>query len=98
MTFWGENAPRHENRLTIDHSKADAWGIPVAHIDCTHSDSDKRRLQQMREAAQELASLAGMELGDPSRRPWRKKLASIFRKESVGVPTGSAIHANGGAP
>jgi choline dehydrogenase-like flavoprotein len=98
MSFRGEMMPRYENRLTIDPSRADAWGIPVAHIDCTYSDSDLRLLQQMREAGNELAGLAGMELGDPKRGNWLKSLArSIVKNESPGVPPGSSIHENGGA-
>ena len=98
MSFFGEMMPRYENRLTIDRSNADAWGIPVAHIDCTYSDSDLRLLRQMREAGNELADLAGMELGDPKRRNWFKSLAlSILKKKPLGVPPGSAIHETGGA-
>src|SRR2546422_1436017 len=36
-------------------------------IECTHSESDMRLLQQMREAGRELADLAGMEPVDPKR-------------------------------
>ncbi|HKC13596.1 MAG TPA: GMC family oxidoreductase [Vicinamibacteria bacterium] len=98
MSFRGEMMPRYENRLTIDPSRTDAWGIPVAHIDCTYSDGDLRLLQQMREAGNELAALAGMELADPKRENWFKSLAlSIVKKQSLGVPPGSAIHENGGA-
>jgi choline dehydrogenase-like flavoprotein len=98
MSFRGEMMPRYENRLTINSSSADAWGIPVAHIDCTYSDSDMRLLQQMREAGNELAALAGMELGDPRRGNWLKRFAlSIVKHKSLVVPPGSAIHENGGA-
>jgi choline dehydrogenase-like flavoprotein len=82
MSFFGEMTPRFENRLTIDRSHADAWGIPVAHIECAHSDADLRLLQQMRDAGRELASLAGMELGDPKRE---------------NLTPGTAIHETGGA-
>jgi choline dehydrogenase-like flavoprotein len=82
MTFHGEMTPRFENRLTIDPAKADAWGIPVVNVDCTHSDRDEGLLQQMREAGRELAVLAGMEPSDPTRERW---------------PPGTAIHETGGA-
>ena len=98
MTFFGEMAPRLENRLTIDRSNADAWGIPAAHVECTHSESDVRVLQQLREAGRELAYLAGMEPVDPRRGHWLKRLArSIFKREPVGPPPGTAIHETGGA-
>jgi choline dehydrogenase-like flavoprotein len=98
MSFQGEMMPRFENRLTIDRSKADAWGIPVVHIDCTHSDVDESLLQEMREAGRELAFLAGMEPIDPGKRHWLENLAlSISKRKSVGVPPGTAIHETGGA-
>jgi choline dehydrogenase-like flavoprotein len=98
MSFRGEMMPRYENRLTIDPSRADAWGIPAAHIDCTYSDQDLRLLQQMREAGNELAALAGMEPRDPKRGNRLKSLALwILRNKSLGVPPGSSIHENGGA-
>jgi len=98
MSFFGEMMPRYENRLTLDRSHADAWGIPAAHIDCTYSDGDLRLLQQMREAGNELAHLAGMELGDPKGRNWFNSFVLSIRKhEPLGLPPGSAIHETGGA-
>jgi choline dehydrogenase-like flavoprotein len=97
-TFFGEMMPRFENRLSIDRAKTDAWGIPVAHIACAHSDGDRRLLRHMREAARELAHLAGMVPSDPKRRHSLRGLASwISGKESVAVPPGTAIHEVGGA-
>jgi choline dehydrogenase-like flavoprotein len=98
MTFHGEMRPRFENRLTIDRSKTDAWGIPVVHVDCAHSDADQRLLRQMREAGRELAGLAGMQPLDPRRGGWLKNLAvSMLARKPIGVPPGTAIHETGGA-
>ena len=98
MTFHGEMMPRYENRLTIDRSKADAWGIPVVHVDCTRSDGDESVVQQMREAGRQLACLAGMEPFDPRKGHRLKDLASsILKRKPVGVPPGTAIHETGGA-
>lgn len=98
MSFFGEMMPRYENRLTIDRSNADAWGIPAAHIECTYSESDLRLLQQMREASEELADLAGMELEEPKGGNWLKSLAlSMVRDKPPSAPPGSAIHETGGA-
>ena len=33
--------PRKENRVTINKDVKDAWGIPAAHIDCSHGDNEK---------------------------------------------------------
>ncbi len=98
MSFHGEMTPRFENRLTIDRARADAWGIPVVHVDCTRSDGDESLLRQMREAGRELAGLAGMEPFDPGSGHWLKNLASSMLKgKSVGAPPGTAIHETGGA-
>jgi choline dehydrogenase-like flavoprotein len=98
MALFGEVMPRYENRLTIDRSNSDAWGIPVAHIECTYSDGDIHLLQQMREGVNELAHIVGMELKDPGRENWLKSLASsIVRNKPLGAAPGSAIHETGGA-
>jgi choline dehydrogenase-like flavoprotein len=98
MALFGEMMPRYENRLTIDRSNSDTWGIPVAHIECTYSDRDTRLLQQMREAASEVAHLAGLEPCDPGRENWLKGLVGpLVKNTSLGLPPGSAIHETGGA-
>src|SRR5260370_20095620 len=98
MSFFGEMMPRYQNRLTMDRSHADAWGIPVAHMDCTYCDDDVRLLKQMREAGNELADLAGTQPRDPKGANWFKSLASsILKRKPLGIPPGSAIHESGGA-
>ena len=39
--MWGEMLARKENRVTINKEVKDAWGIPAAHIECSHGDNEK---------------------------------------------------------
>ena len=41
FSAFGEMLPRFENKVTIDKHLKDAWGIPVPHIECTHSDNER---------------------------------------------------------
>ncbi len=61
--FWigafGEMLPRKENRVTINKAVKDAWGIPVAHIECTHSDNEREMAKDQIETMREMATEAG---------------------------------------
>jgi len=57
---YGEMLPRPENRVSLDESRRDAWGIPTLHIDCAHSAEDLRRAREQRDALRELADALGM--------------------------------------
>ena len=37
----GECLPRADNRVTLDHTRKDAWGIPVLHIDASYGENEK---------------------------------------------------------
>ena len=64
--FWlgafGEMLPRAENRVTINKDVKDAWGIPVAHIDCKHSDNERAMARDQFESLSEMAHEAGFEV------------------------------------
>ncbi|MFN0119397.1 MAG: GMC family oxidoreductase [Blastocatellia bacterium] len=61
--FWigafGEMLPRAENRVTINRNKKDAWGIPVAHIDCRHSDNEREMAKDQLATMEEMVAAAG---------------------------------------
>ena len=59
---FGEMLPRKENRVTINKDVKDAWGIPVAHIECTHSDNEHAMARDAFEQLQEMAHEAGFEV------------------------------------
>jgi choline dehydrogenase-like flavoprotein len=66
---WGEMLPRFENRVTINKNKVDAWGIPVLHIECTHSDNEAAMAADAFECAKEMALAAGAEITGEVRNP-----------------------------
>ena len=59
---FAEMLPRPENRVTLDPNRRDAWGIPVLHIDCSHSSAEIVRAREQIAALRELAEAAGMTL------------------------------------
>jgi choline dehydrogenase-like flavoprotein len=71
MGGWGEMLPRKENRVTINKEVKDAWGIPAAHIDCTHGDNEKAMARDMLETLNEMAHEAKFEVtfGNPFLAP-----------------------------
>jgi choline dehydrogenase-like flavoprotein len=62
MGAFGEMLARKENRVTINKEKKDAWGIPVAHIECTHSDNERAMAKDQLETLKEMATEAGFQI------------------------------------
>ena len=82
MGAFGEVLPNPDNRVTIDTDAVDAWGIPVAHIDCAYGENERKM------AADQLQSLLAMaEVADFDVRDVRAEL----------LPPGSSIHEMGTA-
>ena len=71
MGAFGEMLPRKENRVTINKDLKDAWGIPVAHIECTHSDNEREMVKDALEMMKEMVTAAGWEIAwaNPSLAP-----------------------------
>jgi choline dehydrogenase-like flavoprotein len=59
---FAEMLPRPENQVRLDSARRDAWGIPVLHIECTHSAAELSRACDQALALQELAEVAGVRL------------------------------------
>jgi choline dehydrogenase-like flavoprotein len=58
MGAFGEMLPRETNRVTINKNKKDAWGIPVAHIDCQHSENEEAMAKDQLRAMEEMVTSA----------------------------------------
>ena len=55
MTGFGEMLPYHENRISLDRTKKDKWGLPILAMDCEIKANEKRmRLDMMNDAAEML--------------------------------------------
>jgi choline dehydrogenase-like flavoprotein len=101
MFALGEMAPRPENRISLDPVKKDAWGIPAAHIKCSHSDDDIKMVDHMRTRMPEIASAGGLHVADDldlgrGNAIFRMLRSRIFADYGAYWP-GAAIHETGGA-
>jgi choline dehydrogenase-like flavoprotein len=56
---WGEMLPNFDNRVSLDMSKIDAWGIPVLHVECKHGPNEVAMVKDMLETIKEMVDAAG---------------------------------------
>ncbi len=47
ISGFGEMLPNPENRVTLNETKKDKWGIPLVHIDCAIGDNEKKMAKQI---------------------------------------------------
>jgi len=59
-TAFGEMLPNHANRITIDASKKDKWGLPVLAIDCATGENERLMRRDMMNDMAETLEAAGM--------------------------------------
>jgi choline dehydrogenase-like flavoprotein len=57
---FGEMLPRHENRVTIDHSRTDKWGLPVLAIDCAIGENERLMRKDMANDLAEMFEAVGV--------------------------------------
>jgi choline dehydrogenase-like flavoprotein len=62
LSAFGEMLARKENRVTINKDVKDAWGIPVAHIECSHGDNEYAMAKDASEQLQAMAHEANFEV------------------------------------
>lgn len=60
MTAFGEILPYHDNRISLDTSKKDKWGLPVLAIDCELKENEKKMRIDMKNDAMEMLTNAGL--------------------------------------
>jgi choline dehydrogenase-like flavoprotein len=58
---FGEMLPRADNRVTLHETRTDRWGIPLAHIDVTHGDNERRVAERANRDAAAMLTAAGFE-------------------------------------
>src|SRR6185437_9910432 len=61
MSAYGEMQPRYENHVSLDAKVKDAWGIPAARIQCSHSPSDIEMVEHMKRTLPEIAAAGGLQ-------------------------------------
>ena len=109
MMGFGETLPQRENRITLNHKRKDAWGVPVAHICCQVGEQEKQLMREQVQCSREMAAqcgykveFAGSALGLDNPREAMKEAdwlnRWLFRRSfKKSLAMGSAIHECGGA-
>ena len=86
MSAFGEMQPRYENHVSLDPTVKDAWGIPVARIECGHSQDEVNMVAHMKRTLPEIAAAGGLQVCKNLNFRW----SHLYRP-------GEAIHESGGA-
>ncbi|RYD88235.1 MAG: GMC family oxidoreductase, partial [Sphingobacteriales bacterium] len=60
MTAFGEMLPYHENRIYLDKTKKDKWGLPVLAFDVEIKDNERKMRVDMANDAVEMLTAAGL--------------------------------------
>ncbi len=66
MTAFGETLPYHENRIYLDKTKTDKWGLPVLGMDCEIKGNEQRMRKDMMADAVEMLEAAGIKKVRPT--------------------------------
>jgi choline dehydrogenase-like flavoprotein len=59
-TAFGEVLPYHENKVTLDRTKTDRWGLPVLAIDCETRENERQMREDMKNDMAEMLEAAGV--------------------------------------
>ncbi len=107
---FGQMLPHEDNRITLDPSRVDAWGIPVPHIRCVMHDYETALIERQQEELMDIVCRAGGEfdfIGSPlglremnrGGFPHADPLSRLFFRKMFtrSMCMGSAIHETGGA-
>jgi len=57
---WGEHLPYYDNRVELDTSKTDQWGMPVLKIDCEFKENEMEMRKDVLKTAPEMLEAAGL--------------------------------------
>ncbi len=59
-TAFGEMLPAHDNKIGIDHTKTDKWGLPVLKVDCGTGENEALMRVDMQNDMGEMLEAAGV--------------------------------------
>ena len=98
----GEVLSRPENRVSLDPQRRDAWGLPIAHIDCRWGTNEQAMVRHMQARMQAVVASGGGQiapLADLFVMPLIEPLVQGSLAMAPGAaPPGYYIHELGGAP
>jgi choline dehydrogenase-like flavoprotein len=97
----GEVLARAENRVSLDGSRSDAWGLPIPHIDCRWGENEQGMVAHMQARMEAVVSAAGGRIR-PIEDLFVLPLLEPLVRDSLAVrpeppPPGYYIHELGGA-
>jgi choline dehydrogenase-like flavoprotein len=79
---FGEVLPYAHNRITVNDSKTDRYGVPLLEIDYKIGENERKMTEHMADTVEELAKAAGVELVD-YRRGELDKMGSAIHEHST---------------
>ena len=99
----GEMLTDLRNRVTLDPSVKDAWGLPAARIRCVHGANEAAMVRDMQTTLLELAATCGLEIDHLRKesllgRVVHQATRRLVYTASGALLPGSAVHEAGGAP
>ncbi|MBC8037056.1 MAG: GMC family oxidoreductase [Rhizobiales bacterium] len=65
MTGFGEILPYHSNRIYVDRTSKDKWGLPILAMECELRDNEQAMRREMITDAMEMLDAAGMKKVSP---------------------------------
>lgn len=57
---WGEHLPYYENKVTLNKTKKDKYGLPTLDIDCSFKENELAMRKDMADSAKEMLEAAGI--------------------------------------
>ena len=79
---WGETLPYYSNRISLDPSEKDAWGLPIVHIHFKYGDNENAMKKDIQKTAVEMLEKCGFQ---------------SVTGFNYNLPPGSAVHEMGTA-
>jgi choline dehydrogenase-like flavoprotein len=68
MRAFGEVLPSFENRVTLEHGRTDAWGIPIVRIECAYGENEEKMAADQARSMREMVEAAGWRVESHSDR------------------------------
>lgn len=59
MAGWGECLPYYDNKINLDKSRLDSWGLPLVKIDFSFRENEKRMMNDIRDTSGKMLEKAG---------------------------------------
>ena len=56
---WGEHLPYYDNKVSLNHDKLDAYGLPTLDIDCEFKENEMAMRKDMRQSAVDILEAVG---------------------------------------